>query len=499
MRTFYSIFLLITFSLSGLLFAQDQKTTYSIANEFISIIVNNQDAIGRFALETTGGDPNRIDDDNHSLIYGRPIPWTSYTTILIDDKPYIFGQPDKRLLRRLPKEVSFGTVLFQHRTDDSIMTACAFGDVHVKQTLTFYRNPNTNVKDSALIRYDIVNRSSISTHNIGIRIMLDTKLGQNDGSPLRMGPEAVTEEKLYQQDVLYDYWMTFDNLASPNIVAQGLLKDPSKELTFPDQLYLANWGTLVDEPWDINYKVGRSFIRKGEREKDTALGMYFNPVSLAPNTEYHVQTVYGLGGLSLSLGKLAVGLSMPQELPAGFPDEFLIQGYVLNTGAYQSHDTVISFSLGNDINALDNNLISTFNVLDIGQQKQIPIVVRLSDSAQAGTVPVSLTVKSSTYESNSLTRTLSLLPRLTLDYRINDITHVNYDKQQKAIVSALIQNTTSKKITKVSSKLSLPEGLIFPDYETTLKQIPVLEPGQKENLYWTVTIDQPAEKYHLNL
>ncbi len=491
-------YLIFYFILTVTTIGNPQNNLISVSNEFISIVVNNQDAIGRFSLETTGGDPAVAVDDNQSLIYGRPIPWTSYTTILIDDIPYIFGAADKRLLRRLQKNVNFGKVLFQNKTSDSIITACLFGDIRVTQTLTFYRNPNTNVKDSALIRYDISNMSDTEAHNVGIRIMLDTKLGQNDGSPLRMGPEAVGEEKLYSKDVLYDYWMTFDNLVSPNIVAQGLLNDSTNQLTFPDSLYLANWGTLVDEPWDIDYQIGRSFIRKGESEKDTALGLYFNPTYLPPNDQHVVQTVYGLGGLTLSPGQIALGLSMPQELPEGFPDTFLIQGYILNTASYPSYDTNINFTLGNGLVSQENNLTSSLDILDVGQQQQVPIIAKLSKSTSAGQIPITLQVNSSTYESNSLTRYINIIPRLKLTFKPHVLEPINASNQQSVIISGEIQNNTSKKITNINTELLLPDGLSFPNIESTVKTIPVLEPNQSETLHWLASINRVEPQYNLN-
>ena len=62
--------ILIYIHLFFLVTAQDNNTqaTLFIENEFIKIIVNNQDAIGRFAIETTQGDPNNSLDNNQSLI-----------------------------------------------------------------------------------------------------------------------------------------------------------------------------------------------------------------------------------------------------------------------------------------------------------------------------------------------------------------------------------------------------------------------------------------------
>ena len=71
-----------------------------LENEFIKIVVNNVDSKGRFSLETTLGNPDQDNDNYQDLIYGKPLPWTSYTTFLIDGNPYIFGNEGKKLKRR---------------------------------------------------------------------------------------------------------------------------------------------------------------------------------------------------------------------------------------------------------------------------------------------------------------------------------------------------------------------------------------------------------------
>ena len=100
-RFFLSIFLFTLFSTFNL------AKHLSIENEFVKIIVNNEEAKGRFSLETTGGSPNSDSDDYQDLIYGKPSPWTSYTTFLINNQPYIFGNKDTKLSRRTKKEFDY--------------------------------------------------------------------------------------------------------------------------------------------------------------------------------------------------------------------------------------------------------------------------------------------------------------------------------------------------------------------------------------------------------
>ena len=154
-----------------------------IENEFIKCVVNdNQADRGHYAIETTQGDPKHDRDNNQVLIFSRPVPWTSYTTILIDGEPYLFGGASAKLNKRSGKIFRSGDILSQFRDDEQIVTHCDFGKVQVIQTLRLYRNPLTRVKDMVLISYAIKNNDVVS-HNVGVRLMLDTKLGSNDGAP----------------------------------------------------------------------------------------------------------------------------------------------------------------------------------------------------------------------------------------------------------------------------------------------------------------------------
>ncbi len=121
-------------------------------NEFIKITVNNEFLDqGRFAIDTTNGNPENPSDNNKSLIYGKPIPWTSYTSLLIDTKAYIFGGLSKKTLKRSGKKSNFGNLISQESNSHGIETTCTFNQINVTQTLSFYRNPITKINDSTLI------------------------------------------------------------------------------------------------------------------------------------------------------------------------------------------------------------------------------------------------------------------------------------------------------------------------------------------------------------
>ena len=106
------------------------KKNNVLENEFIKIILNKgpQDQ-GRFSIETTNGDPLNLSDNNQLLIYGRPIPWTSYTTIKIDDQNFIFGGPSKKTQRRTGKKVKFGEIISQKKEPESLETVVKFDKI----------------------------------------------------------------------------------------------------------------------------------------------------------------------------------------------------------------------------------------------------------------------------------------------------------------------------------------------------------------------------------
>jgi len=162
---------------------------------------------------------------------------------------------------------------------DSIVCISRFGAIEVKQELGFVRSPTTRVKDAARIAYQITNQDK-APHKIGLRLMLDTMLGANDGAPLRTGDRAIDQATRLSGAELPDYWQAFDSLSQPTVIAQGTLRAPG--LTPPDRLEMVDWGTLADAPWDFPFPAGADFTRQGEAEQDTAVALYWEPAILAP-------------------------------------------------------------------------------------------------------------------------------------------------------------------------------------------------------------------------
>jgi hypothetical protein len=467
------------------------QDSVAIENEFIRIRVNaGPQEAGRFAVDTTGGDPSRSADDEKILIYGSREPWTSYTTIVMDDVPHVFGGPTAR--RAGLGAPTTGLVGPPGVRGELLATAAAtarVGDIEITQQLGFARSATTRVRDAALIFYEVKNTGS-REHSIGLRIMLDTMLGSNDGAPLRAGDSAIeTATELIGADIP-DYWQAFDSLSEPAVISQGTLRGPG--LTPPDRLEMVDWGTLADAPWSFPFPTGADFTRRGEEAADTAVALYWDPAPLGPGESRTYATLYGVGGVSLSPAQLSLGLTAPAEVDFQYDEEqpFSVVAYVENSGGFESRGTRLSLSLSEGLRLAEGSLRAHLGTLRSGQTRQRVWRV-LPTGAVSGTLQIVATVTSENLESNRVARDIvvnsppQLVVRLTAPESLR-VTAENRYSPNPFSVRAEITNRGAQAGRNLVAALDLPEGLALDGAATPTRVWERLEPGRKAVLEWPV-------------
>ncbi len=315
----------------------------SIENKYIKIYVNNtSDDTGRFAVDVTGGDPSRSDDDGKALIYGHPKPWTSFTTLRINGKDYCFGKATRK---RSGAGLPGGQILSPPAQEENRLTMkCQYGAVEVEQLLDIARSPSTGALDTARIRYIIVNTGTDPVE-VGLRTLFDTMVGDNDGAPFRIGAKAVTKDYSCSSKEIPDFWQAFDSLATPAVIAQGTLK--GGDVTPPDRLIFTNWGKAADNPWDFRVDADADFTRFGEDELDSAVVMYWDPQILKPGERRMITSYYGIGGITFSPGKTFLGISAPAEVQYSEdnPRNYTIVTYLEHHGEVKAENVKINLSL----------------------------------------------------------------------------------------------------------------------------------------------------------
>lgn len=314
-----------------------------LENKYIRVFINNsQEEMGRFAVDVTEGDPGRDDDDHKPLIYGHPKPWTSYTTLRINGKDYVYGQASaKRAGAGLPA----GEIVERPRIDgNSLRMACQYETVTVTQILDITASPTTGAIDTARIRYVFKNDGEIPVE-VGLRTALDTMVGSNDGAPFRLGAQEITGEYQAVAGEYPDFWQAFDSLEQPSVIAQGTLK--GGDVTPPDKIVFTNWGKTADYPWEIPIRPGTDFIRLGEEELDSAVAMFWNPRNLEPGQEFMIVIYYGLGGVTFSPGNTFLGISAPAEIQYSGDDSrlYTVVLYLAHRGETNAKNVQVQLDL----------------------------------------------------------------------------------------------------------------------------------------------------------
>ncbi|MFB3880294.1 MAG: hypothetical protein ACE149_03475 [Armatimonadota bacterium] len=459
----------------------------AIENEFIRIRVNPGPAeAGRFAVDTTGGDPSRSADDNKVLIYGAREPWTSYTTVIVDGVPYLFGGPSER--RAGHGAAATGVATKPHVSGDSVETTARAGEIGIAQTLSFARSPTTRVKDTALITYQVTNHGA-EPAAVGLRIVLDTMLGANDGAPLRAGGRAISSATQLTGKELPDYWQAFDSLAEPAVISQGTLRAPG--LTPPDRLEMVDWGTLADSPWEFSFPTGADFTRKGEESQDTAVALYWNPAPLAPGKSRIYATMYGVGGVSLSPAQLSLGLTAPAEVDFQYDDAkpFTVIAYLENSGGFASRGTKLGLELSEGLALAGGQPTIEVGLLQPGQTKQAVWKV-LPTGKVTGTLQISATATSENLEPNRVTREVvvnsppQLVVKLSAPGRLS-VTSDNRYSPSPFQVSAEITNRGAQIGRSLAATLVLPDGLALAAGDAT-QLAERIESGKTATFTWSV-------------
>lgn len=303
------------------------------------------------------------------LLYGHPNPSTGGTTIRID------GVDQWNYYNNTIGTVETGYPL--HQGNSSITRWNPGNNIVMIQTLTLVASVSGGDLDTVEIRYDVENNDTAS-HEIGLRIMLDTKLGSRDDAPFRVpGVGDVTSETEFTGNNVPQYFDVFDDLANPTVQAKATLS--GGVATPPDSLILAHWGKMSSYEWDY-------VMDSTELFQDTAVGLYWNPETINPGSTLTCITYYGLGQMSVVSGDFTVALSSYDALTRQdnntlSPNPFNITAYVQNSGGSLISGALATLTLPNGLQLEPGeSAIKDLGDLTISQQKQISWLVRATDA-----------------------------------------------------------------------------------------------------------------------
>jgi hypothetical protein len=185
--------------------------------------------------------------------------------------------------------------------------------------------------DTVLVYYTLRNKDE-GKHKIGIRAMIDTFIGANDGVPFTIpGKKGFVDTKAeYTRKDIPDYVEVIENPNDPNnpgtVARMGLshLRLPGIDLEDMDRLRICRFpGTNAG--WD-DWKAEPMRDDDRNDKGDSCVVMYWPYETMNPGETRHVAFTYGLGSVEISGSNLA--LSVPSSVQ---PDsDFVVTAYVWN-------------------------------------------------------------------------------------------------------------------------------------------------------------------------
>lgn len=154
--------------------------------------------------------------------------------------------------------------------------------------------------DTCLVKYKLENRDN-KPHRVGLRVMIDTFIGSNDGVPFTIpgqsGMVATSRDFRVRSDIPdFLQALEFPNLDNPGTTVQINLKLSDK--LAPDRVSLTRWPGHTDkEKWEV------AMVDIGD---DSSIVLYWDPRDLGPKQSRDMAFSCGLGNLSLKGGKLGL-------------------------------------------------------------------------------------------------------------------------------------------------------------------------------------------------
>ncbi|HWR62070.1 MAG TPA: hypothetical protein VN580_10690, partial [Clostridia bacterium] len=281
-------FFLSSTGFTQLVYAATEEDILRVQNQFVSYVVDKN--TGRFGISTVEGAPRRSADQDAPLLFQGEKPDTSFTTFRIDGEDYIFGNSYGFLgikggMAKAPE--TSGTV------NTSLWT---LGDLEVKQQLTLVSDSVNPDVGNVRVTYTVSNKGK-ANKSVGSRLLFDTMLGKNDGSPLIIPgiDKPVEHEISFEGEEVPSFWQSADADISPSVVSYGLISGWENEA--PDRMTAAHWGGIGSTRWDYQPDSAIKFTSPFNKhnKSDSAVALYWNPEVLSPGETRVYETFYGLG------------------------------------------------------------------------------------------------------------------------------------------------------------------------------------------------------------
>ena len=224
---------------------------------------------------------------------------TNNTCFRIDGNDYLFGQeiPGVRWGRNSSNKAIKGL-----KIDDRAWQSVIEHEpskVRITQTVELIRGEQSGLYDTVFVKYVVRNNDALP-HNVGLRFLLDTLIGANDGTPFSIPPTDLQSAKLvdgmeiFEKGGIPDFVRALetDNLEDTNAtVAELNLKLQGYEPL--SRLVICRWPDNSEIRWDWTYRP----VDDVKDNKDSCVAMYWADRPMRAGEERLLGFTYGLGAI----------------------------------------------------------------------------------------------------------------------------------------------------------------------------------------------------------
>lgn len=382
---------------------EDMDDFVITANDYLELAVAPN---GQFTMGTVLGNPDIDTDNNMMLLFGHgEKPWSSSSTIVVNGEAYAIGYNASNIVSetQLTEDNTVASTVYQYR------------DIEVTQRLSFITNVSTGRDDVVEIKY-IVKNTGEETYDTGIRVMLDTKLNDNDKAPFRIpGVGEILKETEFTGDDIPPYWQVFDSLSDPKVVAQGSflrsLDNPPDAVQFVD-FWNVNSSSDISEMW--NYEVDPDY-----GYTDSAVTVKWLEKELAPGESRAYTTYYGLSELSQAQGDINLSMYSDNTVTENGTDEktglpvFLpldITAYVENIKDIDLTDPYVRIELPEGFTLAEgqSDKIPLGDILSVNDRKQASWTVNVAGDTVPGPKTVTVYAGADEIEETQVSREITV-------------------------------------------------------------------------------------------
>jgi hypothetical protein len=239
----------------------------------------------RTGLSTTTGNPDDATDDNKLLTYSENGA-TNNARLWVDGSTPIVGSNRGHFVRRM-----------ETISDGRLEAEWAYDDVNVVKSVDFVASDVSHRIDGIRVDYRLRNVGT-TTREVGLRIMIDSLIGENDGVPFIVPgrKRIVTSPLELSGKEIPDFVRA---LEVPDLVNPGVIVDLSLRSTVaerPSEVVLTHWpGSSAEWMYGRTEPFGH----------DTAIGLYYVVQPMKPGDERLMSFNYGLGTISSTQSKNA--------------------------------------------------------------------------------------------------------------------------------------------------------------------------------------------------